>query len=1051
MLASGTATTTILFTDIEGSSDLVEALGDRRWLDLLRLHNALVREQIERHRGYEVKTVGDGFMVAFSSADAAVACATDIQRALAEFNAGSRAPPLRVRIGAHTGSALRDEDDYFGREVNMAARVSAAAAGGEVLVSDAVRARLSTPVAFAPASTQHLKGMRGRHRLHPVVWDAGALPETPVVRALSTTSLYERRAEVTMLGGLLEDAMAGAGRTAVVEGPVGVGKTSLLDALAQRAREEDVRVLRAQASEMERAIPLGVTRALLEATVRRMSPAGRTELADGPALRALGIEPHTGPDTPHDAVMAALYRLLVSFTHDSPSLIIVDDAQWSDDATLAWLGYASRRIGGLPVMLVLGLRRDGRPLPEELERVVAGDVVRIAPSALSPAGVERIVREREPAASRAFVTACARISGGLPLHVRELLAAARTSGLGIDAEGARRLADVTTASVARLVTSRLEALGLDELALARACATLDTRADLRSAGTLAELTPQAALAAADALCDAGLLEPVRPLRFAHPTMHAAVVATMTVGARSALHAAAAAMLAADGAPPQEIGAHLLAVLPAGDPTVPARLGAAAAAALAGGAPGPAGRFLERALEEPPPAADLPGLLSALAGARLLEGRCTEAVRHAERALALQDEPAARAATLSTLARAVEREMLRPDADADFEQDGLRVVELIDATVAQLGPGERAMRFELEALAVSLTSQRYSMQSIAVPPDEAARLDRLAAAATGDSAGEHELLGIVACRHLQAGSRAAAEIVALARRAVADGAVVREFGAGAPWGAPLEALMMCDAHAEAERHLAAAARHARRRGAPAAAAYCAVYRAVNAWLAGALDASDTFHGDAMEHLAEIEPDAYLDAVAGGAICGVLLARADLHAAAARAGALDHPRLRDNALGLVLAARGDAAGAAEHLRSAQLVLDRRGLWRTLGPLRPVRPDLAVALAASGELEAARRVADAELEVARRFGAASCQAEALRAQAAACGTPDPLREAARIVESCEARIVEAGIQIALGEATAGAESARALRRGAAIAERAGASALVARAHGGLAALDA
>ena len=74
--------TTILFTDIEDSTVLVETLGDRRWLDLLRLHNTIVRERIAEHRGYEVKTVGDGFMVAFSSPDAAVACAAGIQRAL---------------------------------------------------------------------------------------------------------------------------------------------------------------------------------------------------------------------------------------------------------------------------------------------------------------------------------------------------------------------------------------------------------------------------------------------------------------------------------------------------------------------------------------------------------------------------------------------------------------------------------------------------------------------------------------------------------------------------------------------------------------------------------------------------------------------------------------------------------------------------------------------------------------------------------------------------------------------------------------------------------
>jgi hypothetical protein len=108
-LAPATApngTATILFTDIEGSTQLTERLGDREWMTLLRQHNEIVREQSAKYSGFEVKSQGDGFMLAFASARDAVRCAIGIQRALAERH--PEADELRVRIGLHTGEPVRE-------------------------------------------------------------------------------------------------------------------------------------------------------------------------------------------------------------------------------------------------------------------------------------------------------------------------------------------------------------------------------------------------------------------------------------------------------------------------------------------------------------------------------------------------------------------------------------------------------------------------------------------------------------------------------------------------------------------------------------------------------------------------------------------------------------------------------------------------------------------------------------------------------------------------------------------------------------------------------
>jgi class 3 adenylate cyclase len=132
--AAPDGTVTIMFSDIEGSTQANERLGDQRWMELLRTHNALVRDAVHAHGGFEVKSQGDGFMVAFGSARRALQCAIAIQRALAEQNATAE-ETVRVRIGLHTGEAVREADDFYGRHVVLASRIASQAVGGEILVS----------------------------------------------------------------------------------------------------------------------------------------------------------------------------------------------------------------------------------------------------------------------------------------------------------------------------------------------------------------------------------------------------------------------------------------------------------------------------------------------------------------------------------------------------------------------------------------------------------------------------------------------------------------------------------------------------------------------------------------------------------------------------------------------------------------------------------------------------------------------------------------------------------------------------------------------------
>ena len=165
--AAPDGTVTVMFTDIEGSTAMTERLGDKRAQEVLRTHNALIRQQITAHQGFEVKSQGDGFMVAFSSARRALDCAIAIQQAMA---AQQSEESVRVRIGLHTGEAIKEGEDFFGKTVILAARIASQAQGGQVLLSSLLKALVesSGEFAFGDGQEMELKGLAGVHQVFEV-------------------------------------------------------------------------------------------------------------------------------------------------------------------------------------------------------------------------------------------------------------------------------------------------------------------------------------------------------------------------------------------------------------------------------------------------------------------------------------------------------------------------------------------------------------------------------------------------------------------------------------------------------------------------------------------------------------------------------------------------------------------------------------------------------------------------------------------------------------------------------------------------------------------
>ncbi|MBI4233614.1 MAG: AAA-like domain-containing protein [Chloroflexi bacterium] len=169
--ASPEGIVSILFTDLEGSTALFTTLGDEEAQQLLLLHNHMVREQVARYGGIEMKTLGDGFLLVFPSARRAAECAQAVQRAFDAYNAQHAHQPLKVRIGIHAGEVLKGEE-FLGSAVNLASRVMHQAVGGEILVSGLFRELIAgvSQIRCVERGWRRLKGFKERQHIFEVPW-----------------------------------------------------------------------------------------------------------------------------------------------------------------------------------------------------------------------------------------------------------------------------------------------------------------------------------------------------------------------------------------------------------------------------------------------------------------------------------------------------------------------------------------------------------------------------------------------------------------------------------------------------------------------------------------------------------------------------------------------------------------------------------------------------------------------------------------------------------------------------------------------------------------
>lgn len=504
-------------------------------------------------------------------------------------------------------------------------------------------------------------------------------------------SLLERAGELQAVLQACAGAAASTGELLVVEGPAGIGKTALL-----RACEADgVLTLRARGAQLEQDYGWGVVRQLFEGWLHGLPDAEREELFRGaaaPARAALGAA--AVHDEQPFAALHGLYWLAVNAAERTPLVLVVDDAHWSDDASLRWLAYLGQRVGGSPISLVLGIRRPDpgadRQALLQLRSDPAATVLQPEPLSESATG-ELVAQRLDAAGATEIAAACHEATGGNPFMLGALLAdlAQLPGDRPPDPETVRAL---RPAAISRAVLLRIGALRHEAHPVARAIGVLGGSATAGRVAALTGFSAEETTAALRELAANGIVDDQLPPAFAHPLVHAVVLDDLAAPERSDWHRRAAKVLRESGGHTDEVAAQLMNTEPAADAEAVATLAQSAEAALAGGAPEAATGLLERALAEPPEPDAVAGL-QRLRGRALLRARGAEGLDGLRAGLDATSEPGGRAEAALELARALE---------------GLsRNVEATEVYEAALRDADEAHARDLEAGLVVAAAQHLS--------------------------------------------------------------------------------------------------------------------------------------------------------------------------------------------------------------------------------------------------------------------------------------------------------------------------------------------------------
>jgi DNA-binding CsgD family transcriptional regulator len=840
--------------------------------------------------------------------------------------------------------------------------------------------------------------------------------------------LLERDRELLEIDEALSAALAGSGQVLLLEGSPGVGKTSLVDETCERAAAQGALVLRATAAALEEDLSWGVVRSALSGEL--VDPDRRVLLLAGAGGAAAPLftsaSSPEGPDA-IGTILHGLYWLIADLSAERPLALVIDDAHWIDAPSGRWLGHLAARVSELPIVLVIAARpaAEAKAFWPTIAAAQSTRLLSLEP--LSRDATRTLVSGTIEDAEHAVADACFDVTAGNPFLLGELMR--HVHGLPSTRLRPDHIRSLRPDSIRRSVLLRLAQLDAGARELCFALAVLGQAATLARATQLAALDPGAAAVAVGELEAAGVIRTRPQLAFVHPLVLDIVEREIPAPRTDALHRAASALLADQGAPPTALAPHLLATEPGGRSEAAGTLRAAAADALATGAPENAVAYLRRALAEPPPAAELTDVLVELGRAEGMLGD-PAGIDRLRLALSRSRDPGQRGLIAEALARllAVVGELQE-------------MISLCHETAGELPESERELRLALLAHARTAAAQTLTPLPADPPGIRVAEL-------AGDTPGERVLLAAVANTGTRSTISPMPGLCEMATRALGGTALLADVGAESPqfWAATTT-MMFGDDYEEAGRQIAAATADSQRRGSPRGYTLCLAFGSSLLYRLGRL-------ADCVEdarHAADLlaaEPlvrsyalsfllDALIDqgalAEAQLAIAGEQLDELPLTAA--------FSLLRVGRARLWRSA-GDYGSALREL----LVLDA-----ALGDFSPVfapwRAEIALAFHATGELERAREVAEDEVRRAEHVQSRWAQARALHALGVVTGSLEPLERAEVVTRGLPIRLERARALVELGAALRRRgrlrEAQPPLREGLDLADRCGAGPLAARAH--------